>query len=305
MQTADVFTYLVSNIEERLTSVKRDDIDLNDLPEMETMFRLFSGGPSAFASLVSGQSPRWKVLSIAWFRESRHWVINKQWSAEELALLEADSRRPVTKDEFDSLLTGMESASADYQATLMSVDIGSMETKEVALGDEALFRTFIGNRLIKKNIQDRAAPITVYSANVFDPFGWVGTSNVTDFTCPSLIWGIDGNFEVQYIPSVQFFATTDHCGTIQILDPSIVPEYLLYVVGIVGDEARFTRSYRPSLTNMRELKVKIPVRQDGTFDFEAQLEIATAYTTAKSKEKALLEIKQEFDEVFSRYIKAG
>jgi hypothetical protein len=38
---------------------------------------------------------------------------------------------------------------------------------------------------------------------------------------------------------------------------------------------------------------------------EVQQDIATAYTIAHSKEKALLDIKQEFDDVFARYVKPG
>ena len=303
VQTAPVFAYLVSNIGEQLTSVRRDEIDLNDLPEMESLFRLYHGAPAAAGSLVASQSPRCKVFPIDKFRESRHWVINKWWTKEELAILEADSHRVVTKEEFNAVLAILETASTEYQSTLMAADIGSMKTREVALGDGNLFRTFIGNRLIKKTIQDPTLPIPVHSANVFENFGWVETSDVKDFTCPSLLWGIDGNFDVQYIPPEQPFATTDHCGTIQILDPSIVPEYLLYSISMAGEEARFTRSYRASLTNIQELKVKIPVNEDGTFDVDTQQEIATAYTIAKDKERALRDIKQEFDEVFSRYTK--
>ena len=303
VQTDGVFAYLVSNIGERLTSVRRDEIDLNDLPEMEALFRLFTGAPATVGNLVASQSPRCKVIPVSWFRESSHWVVNKQWKTQELALLKADTLRNVTKEEFDSLLVRLETASAEYQSTLMSADISSMQTKEVSLGDDGLFRTFIGNRLIKDEIQDPVAPIPAYSANVFATFGWVERSNVDDFKFPSLLWGIDGNFDMRYIPPGEHFATTDHCGTIQILDPLIIPEYLLYVVGIVAGESRFTRSFRPSLTNMRELKVRIPVRQDGTFDVEVQQDIATAYTIAHSKEKALLDIKQEFDDVFARYVK--
>ena len=53
---------------------------------------------------------------------------------------------------------------------------------------------------------------------------------------------------------------------------------------------------------MRELSVRIPVRRDGTFDEAAQQEIAIAYTVARSKEKTLLELKQEFDDAFGRYV---
>ena len=304
VQTDPVFTYLVSNIGERLTSVRRDEIDLNDLPEMETLYRLFSGAPAA-GELVASQSARCKVFPIAKFRESRHWVINRWWTRDEVSLLEADSQRSVGKQEFDAVFAELQSASTEYQDTLMSTDIASMQTREVSLGDETLFKTFIGPRVLRDTIKHSTGTVPVYSANVFTPFGYLETSNIDEFTYASLLWGIDGKFDLRYIPSGESFATTDHCGTIQILDSAIIPEYLLYAISLNREEARFTRSFRASLTNMRELSVKIPVRQDGTFDVEAQQTIATAYTIAKSKEKALLEIKREFDEVFSRYINPG
>ena len=304
LQTTPVFAYLVSNIGERLTSVRRDEIELDDLPEMATLFRQFVGAPAS-AQIVAGQSPRCQVLPIREFREARHWIVNKRWTSEELALLESHNRKPATKEELDAALERVRIASGEYQDTLMLADIDSLETTEISLGDSTLFRTFIGNRLIKNRVQDSTLPVPVYSANVVEVFGWVTSSNVDDFNYPSLIWGIDGGFDVQYIPPDVQFATTDHCGTIQILDDAIVPEYLLYAVSVVGGEARFTRSYRPSLTNMRDLKVKIPIRADGTFDVDAQREIATAYVEARSKEVGLKDVKIEFDEVFARYTKLG
>ena len=300
VQTDPVFTYLVSSIGERLTSVRREEIELNDLPEMESLFKMFSGAPST-GDLVARQSPRCKVFPIAKFRDS-HWVINRWWTRDELASLEAESHRIITDQEFGALLARLKSASAEYEATLMSADVNSTPTREFALGDTTLFRTFIGKRVLRKTVKSSTGDIPVYSANVFTPFGYLETSNVGDFRHAALLWGIDGTFDLQYIPSGQPFATTDHCGTIQIMEPSIVPEYLLYAISLNREEARFTRSFRASLTNMREFKVRIPVRQDETFDVEAQQDIAIAYTTGKSKKKALMDLKHEFDEVFSQYI---
>ena len=56
---------------------------------------------------------------------------------------------------------------------------------------------------------------------------------------------------------------------------------------------------------MRDLKVKIPVLYDSTFDVNAQQEIATSYVAAGSNENALKAVKQELDEVFSRYAALG
>lgn len=41
-QDFPVFTYLISNIGERLTSVRREPIDDNDLPEMVRLFKIYS-----------------------------------------------------------------------------------------------------------------------------------------------------------------------------------------------------------------------------------------------------------------------
>ena len=174
VQTAPVFAYLVSNIGERLTSVRRDEIDLSDLPEMEALFRMFSGAPST-GDLVAGQSPRCKVFPIAKFRDS-HWVINRWWTRDELSHLESDSYKVVTEQDFDASLAGLQSACAEYQATLMSADVSSIRTREVALGDTTLFKTFIGTRVLRRTIKNSTGNIPVYSANVFMPFGYLETS---------------------------------------------------------------------------------------------------------------------------------
>lgn len=52
-QDFPVFTYLVSNIGERLTSVKREAIDDNDLPEMIRLFKTYSASKSTAKDYVA------------------------------------------------------------------------------------------------------------------------------------------------------------------------------------------------------------------------------------------------------------
>lgn len=300
LQITPVFAYIVNEIGERLTSVKREDIDQDNLPEMEALFRLFSGS-STSASLVTERSLRCNVFPISKFRDANHWVINRWWNRDELKLIESEDLKPVTGQEMTDLFSKLQSAFHDYQETLMSVDIHSMYTREVSLGNETLFSLFIGRRVLKADIKHSEGTIPLYSANVFQPFGFVEKSNVDSFANSSLLWGIDGNFDLQYIPPEQPFATTDHCGTLQILDNSIVPEYLLYAIYQRKKEESFSRSFRASLTNMRDFRVRIPIREDESFDIEAQLDIAAAYSVAREKEIELKAIKQAYDEAFSRY----
>lgn len=300
LQNKPVFAYIVSDIGERLTSVKRQDIDQDNLPEMEALFRLYSGS-SLYTQLVTERSPRCQVFPISRFRDANHWVINRWWDRDELKIIESEDQKPITAQEMIDLFSRLKSAFDDYQESLMSVDIKSMCTREVYLGDESLFSLFIGKRVLKADIKDSEGVIPLYSANVFIPFGFVEQSNVCSFANSSILWGIDGNFDLQYIPSEQPFATTDHCGTLQILEHSIVPEYLLYAMNLRKKDETFSRSFRASLTNMRDFRVWIPIRDEGLFDVEAQLRIAAAYSIAREKEKELKAIKQEYDEAFARY----
>ena len=84
-------------------------------------------------------------------------------------------------------------------------------------------------------------------------------SNLTDFDHDYVLWGIDGNFDfnVKYKVCIQF-GTTDHCGTIKILNSDIIPEYLIYRLELKKHELGFDRSLRASLYNMKLVSVDIP-----------------------------------------------
>jgi restriction endonuclease S subunit len=152
-----------------------------------------------------------------------------------------------------------------------------MKTKDIALKDKNYFQIFIGKRILKKSVFRSGSSIPAYSANVFEPFGYVEDSNISDFKYNYILWAIDGNFESSIKHIGKKFATTDHCGTIKILDPSISPEYLLNCLNLKKYELGFDRSFRPSLSNMENVNVTIPVNDDGTFDVVEQDKATTKY----------------------------
>lgn len=303
VQQEPVFTYLVSNIGERLTSVKREEIVDNDLPEMEQLFRIFTGAKSKSANLLEQQSPRCKIQPISLFRESSHWVIDRWWSrSERLALDIEEGIDSASKQDVDAILVELTQALAEYEETVRQCNLDRGERIQVALGDTNLFTLFIGKRVRKKDLPSMIGPIPLYSANVFEPFGYVAQSNIQDFSYPAILWSIDGNFEFNLIAAGQVFATTDHCGTIQIRESSIVPDYLLYALKQQRVEETFDRSFRSSLANMRSFVVEIPVLQDGAFDRDRQQAIATQVTEIERTLKRVQEKKKEFDDLFGRYV---
>lgn len=135
--------------------------------------------------------------------------------------------------------------------------------------------------------------IPIYSANVNRPVGFTQESNIKDFSKNYILWGIDGNFVFRVIENGTLFATTDHCGCIEIRDSNVIPEYLLYALYSVKDKYGFDRTLRASLQNMRTIEVNVPIDNNGAFDVVTQERIAKGYTLIEEiKSKALSDIRR-------------
>jgi restriction endonuclease S subunit len=139
-----------------------------------------------------------------------------------------------------------------------------------------LFELFIGKRLLRKDFVAHKGTIPAYSANVFEPFVYTNSSNISDFSKPYVLWGIDGDLDYNVMPIGTLFATTDHCGAIRIINPSISPYYLAYILEESKHLYGFDRGLRASLTNMKKVKVMIPIDANGDYDINAQESIAEA-----------------------------
>ena len=135
--------------------------------------------------------------------------------------------------------------------------------------------------------------------------GYVSKTKITDFSRPSILWGIDGNFDFNLIQPHVTFATTDHCGTIHILDPFIVPEYVLYALHLRRREESFERSFRASLANMGLFRLPIPIRKDGAFDTAQQRALADRFTAIQQKQQEIEALKTRLDDQFSCYLRSA
>ena len=302
-QTSPVFTYLVSNIGERLTSVKREDIDEDDLPEMASLFRVYSGARNDVKEILERQTGRCKIQDVARFKDSTHWVIDRWWTTQELAAIGAlETPESATKSEVETRIQAVREALIDYEVFTEKKALRERKTVTVTLGDTDHFRTFLGKRVLKNAVDLDGATVPVYSANVFEPMGLIQKSNIMAFAHPAILWGIDGNFEFNVVQADTVFATTDHCGTIQIMNGSIVQEYLLSALHALREEENFDRSFRASLSNIRRLAIPVPVTDDGAFDDKAQREIAARFTEGAEKKDRLESERRKLDDVLQRYL---
>ena len=145
----------------------------------------------------------------------------------------------------------------EYQKEIMKIfenlDILGGETYRLSSSD---FSLMIGKRVLASEVTEKGIP--VYSANVFEPFGMIEKDIIKDFSKPSILWGIDGDWMVNSIPANRPFYPTDHAGVLRINTNKINYRYLAHKLEQEGIREGFSRNYRASTGQIEKLSVIIP-----------------------------------------------
>lgn len=161
---------------------------------------------------------------------------------------------------------------------------------------DKIFDVSIGDRVLSDEVIENGN-IPVFSANVFEEFGRIDKQNITDFSGPSILWGIDGDWMVNMIPAGQPFYPTDHCGVLRVNSDDIVPRYLAFALQAVGEFEKFSRSNRASAQRIKSLTVQIP--KDKAEQQRIVDEVEAIENEIKSEEAA---IEKNRVEVFDRFV---
>ncbi|HCC65499.1 MAG TPA: type I restriction endonuclease subunit M [Moraxella sp.] len=122
------------------------------------------------------------------------------------------------------------------------------------------FEIGIGKRVLANQIEEQAKDgyLPVYSANVFDIFGYINDSIIDNFELPCVLWGIDGDWMTNYLPENYKFYPTDHCGYIRTKTDEINPKFLTWLLYQAGQRERFSRSHRASIERIKNLTLSFP-----------------------------------------------
>lgn len=125
------------------------------------------------------------------------------------------------------------------------------------LDNENIFALSIGERVLNSELVE-GADVPVFSANVKNPFGTIDKMLIDNFDCPSVLWGIDGDWLVNYIPAHHKFYPTDHCGVLRVKTDDFNPYYVSLVLDLVGKRHNFSRAYRASIDRIKGIKIPCP-----------------------------------------------
>lgn len=169
-----------------------------------------------------------------------------------------------------------EKIDVEYESILMSIqeyrkkieeffddldEISNQMGYRMSLSDSNKFDVSIGKRVLNKQLSSDAE-IPVYSANVKEPFGYINDLFITDFSFPSVLWGIDGDWMTAYMPENKKFYPTDHCGILRCKDSDVNPRYLVHILEREGENIGFSRSYRASIDRVKSITFYVVNRDE-------------------------------------------
>ena len=172
--------------------------------------------------------------------------------------------------------------------------------KILRLSNSELFDVSIGKRVVASEIEQTKNGIAVYSANVFKPFGYINKDLLKNFDKPSVIWGIDGDWMVNYIKANNPFYPTDHCGVLSVNENEINPRYLTWLLDREGKAVNFSRNYRASIDRIKGLSVKVPNIEEQNKIADDVLKLEQKITQAQKTIEKAPEKKQQ---ILDKYLR--
>ncbi len=133
-----------------------------------------------------------------------------------------------------------------------------MQTNDsIRLNDNDIFDITIGKRVLKNDLI-KNGKFPVFSANVFEVFGYTNYLLISNFDVPSVLWGIDGDWMVTCVPKNKPFYPTDHCGILRIKNQKFNERYLAYALNKEGNKSEFSRNKRASIDRIQKIKIPFP-----------------------------------------------
>ena len=139
----------------------------------------------------------------------------------------------------------------------------------------------------------------MFSANVKEPFGYTDKLLFEDFSKESGLWGIDGDWMVNYYEKGQPFYPTDHCGVLRVLTDNVNPRYMAKILEKEGKKMNFSRSYRASVERIKGITFTVP---DVAVQNEKMVEVIELEEKIKTAKEKLVELDAKRSETVKKYL---
>jgi type I restriction-modification system DNA methylase subunit len=265
-QIRPVFTYLVSEIGES-RDVNRFHIEQNDLNEAVELFRGFKGSVDYFVK--NNSDKRCKVISIEWFQNSveSSWSIERHWTKnEKIDLGITDDARVVSASDYKSAI---QETLDNIEGLKMELDNLSPIPDNISYISQPLHELFSfksGNsKITQAYIDKHKGKHVVYSSNTKNDgiFGYIDNYDFDEECIQITTNGVYAG-TVFYREKHKFSINGDARLLIK-KDDNLNYGYLLYELKKVFEESNFNWENKPTVSKTKDILIKIPVNNDGSF----------------------------------------
>ena len=179
------------------------------------------------------------------------------------------------------------------------IDIVSNTNAKVRLSDTNIFTLAIGKRVLKGDVQEKGE-LPIYSANVFEPFGYINKHLLNRYDTPSVLWGIDGDWMVNTIKKEKAFYPTDHCGVLRVKNNKIDERLLAYCLEEEGRSLEFSRVKRASIERIKGIIIPLPSKEEQDIIIP---KIKIIEKKIQKKEEELANIPKQKEAILDKYLK--
>ncbi|MBR3860655.1 MAG: N-6 DNA methylase [Oscillospiraceae bacterium] len=200
-------------------------------------------------------------------------------------------------EEYNTTRMSIDTYRQKIEALFAELDIANRGDR-LSLSDPERFSVSIGKRVLDKELVSDGA-IPVFSANVTEPFGNTDKLLITDFSVPSVLWGIDGDWMTSYMPEGKEFYPTDHCGVLRCKTNEVNPRYLTHILEVEGRKMGFSRSYRASIDRVQGISFSVP---DIVLQNNTMIQIAVLEEKVNEAEEKLLFLNAKRTKVVQEFL---
>lgn len=148
----------------------------------------------------------------------------------------------------------LDSKSDVFVDDLPNLEQNSLKTYN--LNDTQNFSLSIGKRVLDSELDINGA-IPVFSANVKKEFGFINKEILKDYDKDCVLWGIDGDFMVGFMPKGKKFYPTDHCGILSVNEAVLNAKIVSFALEKEGEKRGFSRTLRASIDRVKDLKISL------------------------------------------------
>lgn len=307
-QTKKVFTYICKSIGETLDTYRNDTVDDNDLRQAVNKYLIYNTNSDEALKYIQ-EDKQLKLISIDYFIEnaSKSWAIEKCWSEEEKISIGLKNKvEKVTVNEFQELLLESKekiTQNIDGIQTLIETETETDISKFKEKTLEELFNFYGGYSFKKSDFVNKKDGTTKV----------IRIQDISSKSKPKEV-RVSNDLEIPNIDKIKIkeddyllslsgtLCFTKYKGEEGLLNQrimklelqdkwknSIKEDYLLKLVEELLNSVGKGANNNVSIKDVRSFKVRLPIKEDGTFDMEKQEEIAKKYEVVEGIKRQLIE----------------